>query len=134
MRFVLALLALSAAACATAAPEPPGPTAGKWKNTLNGVDLNADYCVKQQTTLADFFLANQMANVQCSQASFYEDTDGARMGMAQCRSATGDFVLQIRVAGDMTTSYTAQTVTAPLSTKPDFAAAATVQSTRIGDC
>ena len=130
------LALLGASACVTAPIEQaPGPAPGLWKNSVNGADINADYCVKAQTTFTEFFLSNQAPGAaQCSDASFVAQEDGTLLGQSYCVAGGQGFMAHIKVAGDMASSYSVQSVVAPLGTKVDFSEAASVVSTRVGDC
>jgi hypothetical protein len=138
MRLVVtaALAVVAVSACATAPiQQAPGPAPGLWKNAVNGSDLNADYCVKAPATFKEFFLSNQApGSAQCSDASFVAQDDGTLLGQAYCTSGGQSFMVHIKVSGDLSSSYGVQTVVAPLGTKVDFSEAASVVSTRAGDC
>lgn len=136
MRSVVMLAFLGASACVTAPIEQaPGPAPGLWKNSVNGSDLNADYCVKAPATFKEFFLSNQAPGAaQCSDASFVAQDDGTLLGQSYCVAGGQGFMVHIKVTGDMASSYSVQSVVAPLGTKVDFSEAASVVSTRVGDC
>lgn len=137
MRFIsLLALPLAAAACVTTpTQQAAGPAPGKWKNEINGANLNADYCVKAPTTFKEFFLGNQApGSASCSDASFLAQDDGALLGQAYCTSGGQGFMVHIRVTGDLASSYAVQSVVAPLGAKIDFSSQPSVVSTRMGDC
>lgn len=138
MRFVAvaALAVVAVSACVTAPiVQAAGPAPGLWKNSLNGTDLNADYCVKEQTTFKQFFLGNQAPGAAaCSDASFVAHPVGALMGQAYCTAHGQAFMVHIKVSGDLVTSYGVQTVVAPLGAAIDFSSQPSVISTRVGDC
>ena len=132
---VFACLLVVMTACATTPiVQAAGPAPGKWKNELTGANLNADYCVRAQTSFRDFFLNNQAPGMaQCSDASFVAQADGALLGQAYCADLRG-LMIHIRVSGDLASSYAVQSVIAPLGTKVDFSGQPEVVSTRTGDC
>jgi len=137
MRLIsLPALTLAAAACVTTpTQQAAGPAPGKWKNEINGANLNADYCVKAPMTFKEFFLGNQApGSTSCSDASFLAQDDGALLGQAYCTSGGQGFMVHIRVTGDLSSSYAVQSVVAPLGAKIDFSSQPSVVSTRMGDC
>lgn len=127
------------AAPAAAAAPLDGPADGKWRitTTMTGVNVAippTETCYLK-TSFNEIQKTRQGAGVECSEQSFKREGD-AMVGHSACTIGGMKAVTDMRITGDMKTSYTMD-MTTKMDPAPTPAMAnqkITVHAERIGDC
>jgi hypothetical protein len=159
MKFPIALLALTLAACSGRSPEPApeastlpaavtpdpaaaipltGPAAGKWRQTaaFAGEAMPPhEICFDKQMSLADAQAMQQQAGITCSEQTFTPAGNGFQ-GHSVCRSGEATITSDTVVTGDFNTAYTME-ITSTRDPAPRTAANPSVTKVtmeRLGDC